>query len=100
MNPQAISRNITRVLLYGIFLTVTSFSVYLADDVTWKVLLFALFKGILAVIFSWLFLLILSDAIVKSIISSVADSQHRRKEGGLLYHFIKPADNEGIRSAS
>ena len=48
----------------------------------------------MAVILAWLFFLILSDTLIKSIMASVGDMQKKREEGGLLYHFIKPADNE------
>lgn len=96
MNTQSMSHKITRILLGAVFFVVLIFSIYLPSEVTWNVLLFALFKAAVAVIFTWLFFLILSDTLLKSIIASVEHMQEKRKEGGLLYHFIKPADNEII----
>jgi len=79
-----------------VLFAVLGFSLYLADNVTWEYLIITIFKALVAVLFAWLFFLMLSDSIIKSIMSSVDDLQEERKMGGLLYHFIKPADNELI----
>jgi hypothetical protein len=92
-----IARMITRVLLNAVFFIVVGFSLFLADDITWGALMFAITKGVMALFFSWLFFLILSDTIVKSIISNVAQKHELRREGGLIYHFVDPLENEVIQ---
>lgn len=94
MEPQKICQHIIKSLLPVIFLLVTFFSLYLGAGLTWDTLVFAVFKGIMATIFAWLFYLIVLDAIVKSIMASFSGMSEKRREGGLIYHFIKAADNE------
>ena len=94
MFAQKMTKEITKTLLKWVFLVVLGFSLYLSDDVTWPNLIASLLKALIAVIFAWLFFLMLTDSIIKSIMASVEDLQEERKKGGLLYHFIKPADNE------
>ena len=96
MFSQKMSQEVTRVLLHLVFFSVLGFSLYLADNVTWAYLLVAILKALMAVLFAWLFFLMLTDSIIKSIMSTVEDLQEDRKKGGLLFHFIKPADNELI----
>ena len=94
LQSKVISKVITKILLQVVFLMVFGFSLYLSNDLSWENFVFSLFKGIIAVIFSWLFFLILSDTIVKSLMLSVSELQEKRKDGGLIYHFIRPAENE------
>ena len=56
--------------------------------------MFALGTSALTFLFGWIFILILCDALVKSIASSAHEANATRKEGGFLYHFIKPDRNE------
>jgi uncharacterized membrane protein len=98
--PHKICQNIIKFLLPVIFLTVTFFSLYLAPALTWNAMVFAAFKGIIATFFAWLFYLIVLDAIIKSIMSSFSGMSEKRREGGLIYHFIKAADNEIIEKSS
>ncbi len=96
MSPEKISRELTRTLLYMVFFTVLGFSLFLAPHISWDQILIAIFKALISVVFAWFFFLMIADSLVKSISATVADLQEERKKGGLLYHFIKPADNEVI----
>jgi hypothetical protein len=96
MHSKIMSHKITHTLLGAVFFLVSTLSLYLSTELTWEALLFALFKGIIAIVFAWLFFLILSDTILKSIMTTMSGMSDMRKEGGLIYHLIKPAENEII----
>ncbi|MBF0431604.1 MAG: hypothetical protein HQK83_10015 [Fibrobacteria bacterium] len=96
MDAQNITRNLSKIIIHSIVLTVIGFSLYLTDEISLNAIIFILFKGLIAYIFFWIIFLILTDSLVKSMMISVADLQEKRKDGGLLYHLIKPADNEII----
>ena len=94
MNTLSLAKAITRTLVPALFLSVFAFSLLLAPEINWSQIGFAFAKGALAAIFGGIFLLILSDTMVKSIASSVAEAKASRKEGGFVYHFIKPEPGE------
>jgi hypothetical protein len=94
MNTLSIAKTITRTLVPALFLAVVGFSLLLAPELTWPHIGFALLKGFLAAMFGGIFLLILSDTMVKSIAYSAAEARASRKDGGFIYHFLKPDSNE------
>jgi hypothetical protein len=94
MNTLSLAKTITRTLVPALFLSVLGFSLLLAPEITWAQIGFAFAKGALAAIFGGIFLLILSDTMVKSIASSVTEARASRKDGGFLFHFIKPEPGE------
>jgi hypothetical protein len=94
MNTLSIAKTITRTLVPALFLAVVGFSLLLAPDLAWPQIGFALLKGALASVFGGVFVLILSDTIVKSIAYSAAEARASRKEGGFIYHFLKREHNE------
>jgi hypothetical protein len=51
-------------------------------------------KGALTVLFGAVFLLILTDTMVKSIAASAIEAHASRREGGFIYHFLKPDPGE------
>ena len=94
MNTLPIAKAITRTVLTLLFLTVTGFSFLLAEEITWPLIAFSLLKGFLAVVFGWIFVLILTDTMVKSIVYSAVEARASRREGGFLYHFLRPDPGE------
>lgn len=94
MNSLSIAKAITRAVLMTLFLAVVGFSLLLAPEITWPHIAFALLKGALTVLFGAVFLLILTDTMVKSIAASAIEARASRREGGFLYHFLKPDPDE------
>lgn len=96
MDALSIAKQITRAILVTLVLAVIGFSLLLAPQIDASQIIFALGKGFLTLVFGWIFILILSDTMVKSIASSAMESQAMRKDGGMLYHFLKPDPGEII----
>jgi hypothetical protein len=94
MDALSIAKAITRAILVTLVLAVIGFSLLLAPDINATQVAFALGKGLLTFLFGWIFILILSDTMVKSIASSAIEAHASRKEGGMLYHFLKPETGE------
>lgn len=94
MNILSIAKAITRASLVLLFLAVVGFSLLLAPEITWPLIGFALLKGGLTVLFGAVFLLILTDTMVRSIASSAMEAHASRREGGFIYHFLKPDPGE------
>jgi hypothetical protein len=68
--------------------------VLVAGEITWTSLIHSLIKGVLAASLGWAFLLIVSDALARSIAASAIEAKVARQEGGLLYHFLPPGGEE------
>jgi hypothetical protein len=100
MNIISIAKTITRTLVPMLFLAVFGFSLILAPDVSWPQIGFAFAKGALAAMFGGIFVLILSDTLVRSIAHSAIEARASRKEGGFIYHFIKPEHGEILEEAA
>lgn len=94
MDTALLAKAITKALLVLLFLAVSSLSLFFAPELTWNALVFALLKGLLAAVFGGVFLFIVADTVVKSIMSSALAARASRHEGGLLYHFLKPDPGE------
>lgn len=94
MNSMSIAKAVTRAVLVTLFLAVVGFSLLLAPEITWEHIGFALLKGALTVLFGAVFLLILTDTMVKSIAASALEAHASRREGGFIYHFLKPDKDE------
>lgn len=94
MDALSIAKAITRAILVTLVLAVIGFSLLLAPQIDGTQTLFALGKGVLTYLFGEIFILILSDTLVKSIASSAREAQASRKDGGMIYHFLKPEPGE------
>jgi hypothetical protein len=94
MDALSIAKAITRAVLVTLVLAVFGFSLLLAPEINGEAVTFALIKSILTLVFGWIFILILSDTIVRSIASSAMEARASRRDGGFIYHFIKPENNE------
>jgi uncharacterized membrane protein (DUF485 family) len=94
MDALSIAKAITRAVLVTLVLAVIGFSLLLAPDINAATVTFALLKGLLTFLFGWIFILILMDSMVRSIASSAMEARATRKDGGLVYHFLKPESNE------
>ncbi|MDB5102695.1 MAG: hypothetical protein JWP91_384 [Fibrobacteres bacterium] len=94
MDAMSIAKAITRAILGALVLSVIGFSLLLAPEIDATQIGFALGKGFLTLVFGWIFILILSDTMVKSIASSALEARASRKDGGMLYHFLKPDPGE------
>src|SRR3954471_6047841 len=99
MDALSIAKTITKGILVTLVLAVVLFSLLLAPEITVPIILFSLAKGFLTLMFGWIFILILSDTMVKSIASSALEAHASRKEGGFIYHFLKPDANEILEGA-
>ncbi len=96
MDATSIAKAITRAILATLVFAVIGFSLLLAPDINTTEILFALGKGFLTFAFGWIFILILSDTMVRSIASSAMESRVSRKDGGMLFHFLKPEPGEVV----
>jgi membrane associated rhomboid family serine protease len=96
MDTLSIAKTITRAILATLVFAVIGFSLLLAPEINSTQILFALGKGFLTFAFGWIFILILSDTLVKSIASSAMEAHVSRKDGGMLYHFLKPEPGEVV----
>ena len=94
MDALSIAKAITRAVLVTLVLAVFSFSLLLAPEINATTVTFALIKGFLTLIFGWIFVLILSDTMVKSIAASALEAMASRRDGGFIYHFLKPGIDE------
>ncbi|MDB5048714.1 MAG: hypothetical protein JWO30_1785, partial [Fibrobacteres bacterium] len=79
MDALSIAKAITRAILVTLVFAVIGFSLLFAPEITAAQILFAVGKGFLTLIFGWIFILILSDTMVKSIASSALESRATRK---------------------
>ena len=100
MNTISIAKAITKAALVMLFLSVVGFSLLLAPEITWPHIGFALLKGALTVLFGTVFLLILTDTMVKSIAASAIEAHTSRREGGFIFHFLKPDPGEELAEGS
>lgn len=87
---KAITRYALGILVFIVFfLSVLASPNMDADDI-----MHAAMKATIAGVMGYLFLLLVFDTVVKSIVSSAIESQARRREGGLIFHFLKPDPDE------
>jgi len=94
MDALSIAKAITRTVLMALVLAVIGFSLLLAPQIDSTQIVFALAKGLLTFMFGWIFILILMDTLVKSIVSSALEARATRKDGGMLFYFLKPDPGE------
>jgi hypothetical protein len=100
MDAMSIAKAITRAILATLVFAVIGFSLLLAPEINATQIAFALGKGFLTFAFGWIFILILSDTMVKSIASSALEARASRKDGGMLYHFLNPEPGEIVEGAA
>jgi hypothetical protein len=94
MDALSIAKAITRTVLMALVLGVVGFSLLLAPQIDAPQIVFALAKGLLTFLFGWIFILILMDTLVKSIVSSALEARATRKDGGMIFYFLKPDPGE------
>ncbi len=94
MDAKSIAKAITRAILGSLVLGVFSLSLLFANEINGSTVFMALSKSLLTLFFGWIFILILSDTLVKSIAASAREAQASRKDGGFIYHFLKPDHDE------
>lgn len=94
VNIAQLVKTITRSALGAMVFLVFLLSVLTAPGMSWSTLFNAGIKAALAGLLGQIFLLIIFDTVVRSIVSSAVEAQARRKEGGLLFHFLKPDPDE------
>jgi hypothetical protein len=89
-----LARIITRYLSGLVALSIFSFSLLMSPEIDGGVMAFSFLKACAALAFSWLFFLIIADTLVRSIAISAVEHEARRKDGGLLYHFLRADPGE------
>jgi len=94
MNIPQLVKTITRSALGAMVFLVFLLSNLMATEISWSSLWHAAVKAVLAGILGQVFLLIVFDTLVRSIVSSAQEAQARRRDGGLLFHFLKPDPDE------
>jgi hypothetical protein len=94
VNISQLVKTITRSALGAVVFLVFLLSVLAATEVTWSTMLFAALKAFLAGVLGQVFLLIIFDTVVRSIVASANEAQAKRRDGGLLFHFLKPDPDE------
>ncbi len=95
-----LARVITRYLSGLVALFVFAFSLLMAPEIDGSAMAFAFLKACAALAFSWLFFLIIADTFVRSIAISALEHEAKRKDGGLLYHFLRPDPGEIVDASS
>jgi hypothetical protein len=94
VNVQQLVKAMTRSALSALVFLVFLFSILAVPELTWENLLHAGLKALLAGILGQIFLLIIFDTVVRSIVASAVEAKAKRREGGLLFHFLKPDPDE------
>jgi hypothetical protein len=100
VNVQQLVKVMTRSALSALVFLVFLFSILTVPEVTWENMLHAGLKALLAGILGQVFLLIIFDTVVRSIVASAVEAKAQRREGGLLFHFLKPDPDEITDSKS
>jgi hypothetical protein len=85
---------ITKAMVMLVFWLVLLISLFLETEINTEVLLYDLIKAVVIAGLSWIFLGIIMDTLVKTIVASAKESQAERFDGGLIYHFIEPGEEE------
>lgn len=94
VNVQQLVKTLTRSALSALVFLVFLLSVLTASEVSWESMLHAALKALFAGILGQIFFLIIFDTVVRSIVSSAIEANAKRREGGLLFHFLKPDPDE------
>jgi hypothetical protein len=94
VNVQQLVRALTRSALGAMVFLVFLLSVLASPQLNWDAMLHAGIKAALAGLIGQVFLLAIFDTVVRSIVSSATEAQVRRRDGGLLFHFLKPDPDE------
>jgi|GEM_PF-5395358 len=76
------------------FLGTLFLSLYFLDQLSWEGVAWSFFKALSGWIIAFLFFYLVGDTLVKGLRIAVRDEHDLRKEGGFLYHFIEPGENE------
>ncbi len=90
----AIARALTNTFVIFIFWAVLFMSLFLRQELNIGVILFDLGKSVIVAIFSWFFLIILMDTLVKSMVASAKEAKVDRYDGGLIYYVTEPSPEE------
>ncbi len=100
VNVQQLVRALTRSALGAMVFLVFLLSILAAPQLNWDSFLHAAFKAAFAGILGQIFLLAVFDTVVRSIVASATEAQVRRRDGGLLFHFLKPDPDESQGAGS
>ena len=94
LDAAAMARTVTRHILPLVFLAVFFLSLITSRELTWSAIAFGILKGALAGALGWIFIFIVSDAVIRSIRISAVEAEATRRDGGILYHFLPPDPDE------
>jgi|GEM_PF-1947683 len=91
-------KSITRSAVVAVVFLVFLLANLAAPEMNGETLRQAAVKALLAGVLGQIFLLIIADTVVRSIVSSAQEARASRREGGLLFHFLKPDPDEARNS--
>lgn len=94
MDNIKIVKTISKAFVVLAFWLVFFVSLVLTPDVTLSTLAFILAKSLLVCAVLWILLVIIVDALVKTMMADAAEKEAHRIDGGLSYHLIKPGLDE------
>jgi hypothetical protein len=94
MNSVHLARAITNTLVIVLFWCILLLSLFLRNELSLLGILFDVGKSLFVAGFAWLFLIIIMDTLVKSMMFSAQESKYDRYEGGVLYHLTEPSVEE------
>lgn len=94
MDYNRITSAVTKTAVILVFWFVFLFSLLLEPELTLKVIVIDVVKGLIVSGLAWIFLGIIFDTFIKSIVASAKENKADRFEGGFSYHFIEPAKEE------
>ena len=94
MNQEYLARALTKTVVLLLFWVVFLFSLYLRSELTMLSILFDLGKSMVVSGLAWVFLSVILDTLVKSMIHSAREANVDRFRGGLSYHITPPTPEE------
>jgi hypothetical protein len=94
MNTQHITRTVTNVVVGVAFWVILFLSLLLRDQVTIEGILFDVGKSLVVAAMLGFLLVVVNDALVKSMIASAKEHKVDRFRGGLSYHLAPPSEEE------
>jgi hypothetical protein len=94
MNQEYLARALTKTVVLILFWVVFLFSMYLRSELSMLSILFDLGKSMVVSGLAWVFLSVILDTLVKSMMDSAREANADRFRGGLSYHITPPTPEE------
>lgn len=94
MDTLPLTRALTKTAVIFCFWFVFGLSLFFRDNVNLLSVIFDFGKSIVVSGLAWLFISILFDTLVKSLVASAKDHEVNRYKGGVSYYLAEPSQEE------